>query len=389
MISQYSVQASSSGQRRAAAPGSIFSRTGTGGQWPLLRYAQCWEDADVLLESMNVRSGDVLLSIASGGENTLALLACSPGKVIAVDQNPAQLCCLQLKASAFRNLSYDELLVFMGSRHALAGERQSLYRGLRADLDPACARYFDEHPDMIGQGISSQGKFESYFALFRKFVLPLIHNVSTVGRLFAGQTLEQRRRFYDEVWNTPAWRLMFRIFFSRQVMGLAGRAPELFKYVEGPTAERILERVHLGLTEIDTRDNPYLQWILFGRHLSALPFALRPENFQAIRRNLDALTLKCSTIDACLDTLNDCSLNGCNLSDIFEYMSAEEYVALLRKLCQKTVSGGRLVYWNMLVPRRSPPVLHQDLIVMIDIASQCQRRDKAFFYSQFVVEEVA
>ncbi len=39
-----------------------------------LRYAQCWEDADVLVAGLAVRPGDTVLSVASAGDNTLALL---------------------------------------------------------------------------------------------------------------------------------------------------------------------------------------------------------------------------------------------------------------------------------------------------------------------------
>lgn len=35
-----------------------------------LRYAQCWEDADVLLEALDVGPDSVCLSIASAGENS-------------------------------------------------------------------------------------------------------------------------------------------------------------------------------------------------------------------------------------------------------------------------------------------------------------------------------
>ncbi len=61
-----------------------------------IRYAQCWEDADVLLEALDVQPGDTCLSIASGGDNTLALLTRQPGRVVALDLNPAQLACLRL-----------------------------------------------------------------------------------------------------------------------------------------------------------------------------------------------------------------------------------------------------------------------------------------------------
>ncbi len=37
-----------------------------------IRYAQCWEDADVLLDALDVQAGDTCLSIASAGDNSLS-----------------------------------------------------------------------------------------------------------------------------------------------------------------------------------------------------------------------------------------------------------------------------------------------------------------------------
>ena len=43
-----------------------------------------------------------------------------------------------------------------------------------------------------------------------------------------------------------------------------------------------------------------------------------------------------------------------NLSDIFEYMSEANFHCLLEKLVRHARPGGRLAYWNMLVPRSAP-----------------------------------
>ncbi len=89
-----------------------------GADFTAVRYAQCWEDADVLLDALSVQPGDVCLSIASAGDNALAMLARHPAKVFAVDLNPAQLACLELRVAAYRLLSYEDLLVILGSRRA-------------------------------------------------------------------------------------------------------------------------------------------------------------------------------------------------------------------------------------------------------------------------------
>src|SRR2546421_8640553 len=91
-----------------------------------VRYAQCWEDADVLLEALDVRPGDVCLSIASAGDNTLALLTRNPARVVAVDLSPAQIACLELRVAAYQSLCHPELLELLGS--SPSNRRGDLYR---------------------------------------------------------------------------------------------------------------------------------------------------------------------------------------------------------------------------------------------------------------------
>ncbi|HXC65465.1 MAG TPA: DUF3419 family protein, partial [bacterium] len=51
-----------------------------------IRYASVWEDADVLCQALApVAKGGRLLSIASAGDNALALLTLGPSRVVAAD----------------------------------------------------------------------------------------------------------------------------------------------------------------------------------------------------------------------------------------------------------------------------------------------------------------
>ena len=49
-----------------------------------VRYAQVWEDADVLLAALDVQPGDTVLSICSAGDNALALLTTDAARVVAL-----------------------------------------------------------------------------------------------------------------------------------------------------------------------------------------------------------------------------------------------------------------------------------------------------------------
>lgn len=362
------------------------SEASTKADFSRVRYAQCWEDADVLLAALDIQPGDRCLSIASGGDNALAMLTRHPGKVLAIDLNPAQLYCLELRVAAYRTLEHGELLELIGSH--LSDRRLELYQRCRPLLGEDAGRFWDAHSDHIERGIGSVGKFENYFRIFRERVLPLVHPAARVIELLQPRSAEEQRDFYNQVWDTWRWRLLFRLFFSRFAMGRLGRDPRFFDYVQGSVAERILQRTRYALTELSPAENPYLQWILLGRHLNAFPLALRQEHFDTIRNNLDALEWRLASVEGFCRTEPPSSIQRFNLSDVFEYMSEEATGHLLRSLASIGSQGARLAYWNMLAPRSRPESLAGTLQPKKELAEELHQSDKAFFYSRFVVEEV-
>ena len=54
---------------------------------------------------------------------------------------------------------------------------------------------------------------------FRRCVLPLVHGRSRVRELLRRRPVVGRRAFYLRHWDTWTWRLLFRLFFSRPVLG--------------------------------------------------------------------------------------------------------------------------------------------------------------------------
>lgn len=351
-----------------------------------IRYAQCWEDADVLVTALNADQGGHCLSIASAGDNSLALLAAGAERVVALDLNPAQLACLALRVAAYRELTHAEFLELMGSRPS--SRRRDLYQRCRPLLDGESRAFWDSQGESVDAGIGGAGKFEHYFALFRERVLPLVHRGKTIDRLLEGGSYEARQAFYAKRWDTWRWRLLFKVFFSRFVMGRMGRDPSFFRYVEGSVAEHILKHTRYALTELDPSENPYLHWILTGTHGEALPYALREKAFETIRDRLDRIEWHLLSIEDYLERHPGVRFDGFNLSDIFEYMSEENYEALLQRLVDAANPDARLAYWNMLVPRSRPGHMAERVEPLAELAKTLHADDKAFFYMDFVVEAV-
>jgi S-adenosylmethionine-diacylglycerol 3-amino-3-carboxypropyl transferase len=61
----------------------------------------------------------------------------------------------------------------------------------------------------------------------------------------------------------------------------------------------------------------------------------------------------------------------------------------LRNLAAAGAKGGRLAYWNMMVPRSRPESLKHMLKPLDALSRALHAKDKAFFYRAFVVEEIA
>jgi S-adenosylmethionine-diacylglycerol 3-amino-3-carboxypropyl transferase len=348
-----------------------------------IRYAQVWEDAEVLIDALAAAPGSTLVSIASAGDNALALLTTDPARVIAVDLSEAQLQCLRLRIEAYRRLQHEELLELMGSRPS--ERRPALLSRLTADLDEDTRAFWDQHARAIERyGLGGVGKFERYFRIFRRFILPLVHGRDRIERLLRPKAQPQRAEEY-RTWNNRRWRFLLRLFFSRAVMGRLGRDPAFFAFAEGDLPEQVACRTRAALVDLDPSLNPYLTWILTGRHAEALPLALRPEHFAIIRSRLDRIEILRKPLEQVAESA--LQVDGWNLSDIFEYMTPAEHEHAYARLLEATRLGGRLVYWNMMVPRTVPRVCAARVRAHTERAAALHRRDMAFFYRALMIEE--
>ena len=80
--------------------------------------------------------------------------------------------------------------------------------------------------------------------------------------------------------------------------------------------------------------------------------------------------------------------DGFNLSDIFEYLDPATGRGIYTELLTVAKPGARLVYWNTLVPRHLPAELSDRVRPLTELSQQLFARDLAFFYCDFVVDEV-
>ena len=344
-----------------------------------INYAQCWEDEDILQEALQVGPADRVLSICSGGDNSIKL-ALEGAEVVAVDLSFQQIALTELKLAGGR-LPYEEHLQLLGLLEG--GRRVHIYHHVREHLSEDARSFWDDNEGTIRLGVLKLGRFERYLETFRTKLLPLVHRSSTIEDFLHLESVAQQARFYEECWDNLRWRGLFRLFFSELVMARLGRSKEQFAQVDGPVGEAFLGRAKHAFSELPVRDNPYLQWMLAGRYLDleCSRAYLTREGHGMLGEAAERITLVHGDLESQVEAGG---WTAFNFSNLFEYVTPEHHEVLLRLSLDHSAPGARLAYWNTLVPRSRPESLADRLEV--HDTSDLLFRDRAFVYGGFNLE---
>ncbi len=346
-------------------------------KFDFIRYANCWEDADLLLAALNPQAHSRILSVSSAGDNTLALLATAPELLVAVDVNQVQLYLMELKSVCFKKLEYEDMLSFLSGASA---NNIQIYHLIKGELSADARVFWDANQHIIISGIIFEGKFEKYLLSFGRKILPFIHNKKNVTRLFEKKDALAQKEFYEDTWNNFRWKLLFRVFFNRKILGVFGRDPEFLEQVEIRVSSFLYEHAALHLSSKDVQSNYFLAFMFLGKFDFGLPFYLRRENFEKIKSNLPALKMQQGYAQDAFRKFG--KITHFNFSNIFEYMPKHTFEEFGKTLAMDTGAGSKFAFWNLMVTREFSTILPQSFhkLPAPDMV------DKGFFYKEFITE---
>lgn len=348
-----------------------------------IKYSLCWEDPQLVTRALQISRKDVVLTVASGGENVFALLLQNPKKVIAIDNNLSQIFLVRLKAAAIKTLEFEEFLEFVGLRQS--SQRLHYLDKCLKHLQNDEIAFWNSMRNKVEKGIMHCGKFESYLRIFRKYILSLVLTKEQILHYLSSSNLQQQRQFYYTCWETVRWRLLFRLFFSKSLMQILGRDKSYFKNATmGNIANHYYTQARKGITQIPVKDNYFMHLILRG--IFPTPFKHHPyadkQNFEKLKIIVDTIVYIHNDVTHYLQQSKE-NITKYNLSDIFEKCSQQAYEEILEQISKRSNKGTRICYWNNLVPRKHHPVKK-----LLNVESeQLRREDRVFFYSDFIIEE--
>ena len=346
-----------------------------------IRYANCWEDAELLLQGLNLLPGSKVLSIGSAGDNSFSLLTSAPQQVVVVDISPVQLYLIELKREAIRLLDRNTFMGFMDFLPMTAVKRTEIFKQIRSRLTLSARAYWDAKEEMIQLGLIHQGKFERYFQLFAHKVLPLIHSHEKVNQLIAKKSPKAQALFFEQQWNTWRWRNFFKVFFSKYVMGRLGRDKRFLQEVELKVSDFILKQAQQHLSSPNAQENYMLNYALTRDFQGTYPHYLKEASYKLIQERLDQLILVQGYVEEALDTYGP--FDAFNLSNIFEYLDEQSFQKLSTRLIEGGSCQAKYAYWNLMVDR----IMSQNATGLERMQKTDYQSDRGFFYKRFVLEE--
>jgi len=268
----------------------------------------------------------------------------------------------------------------------LARNRWKLFSMIQDELSEDERDYWRKHKTMIEAGIIHCGKLEMYLSLFRKTVLRLTLNRTKIRTFLSLNSIAEQQKFFNTYWNRWFWKSLFHIFFSRLLLK-SGRDESYFDYNTLPNVgKHYYARSTYGITQIPVAENYFMHMILSGsipKYMSKHPY-LDETNFRKLKNAVSKIEYVHDDVSSHLGK-NKFKYTKLNLSDIFERLSQKEYEEVLKKLTSFLKPGTRICYWNNMVIRKKSL---KQLKYELPESKKLFKRDKIFFYSDFIIQTV-
>ena len=343
-----------------AAAEPIRRRRLDGARDDRLFFGQVREDPRLELEALRPTAADRVVVVTSGGCTALSLLAAGAGEVVAVDLNRAQNHLLELTAAAVTTMSPRPAIAMLGGARESGAARRQRYRALRGLLTAEARDYWDARPAQIARGVLAAGASERFIAVVVRVLRLAVHGDARIRRLLACRTLDEQRALYEREWDTRRWRWLFALLLNRRAFDRA-YDPAFFRHVENPSfARHFLALARHALTEVPVESNYFLHQMLTGVYPVGVPDGVPPylsaEGGAAVATGRSRLMAVDADVTTFLRTQPDRSVSCFALSNVCEWLGADEVDALFAEVARTATPDARLCFRNFVgwteVPER-------------------------------------
>jgi len=326
---------------------------------PTFLYTQSWEDPHADAPYLELGPEDTVLTLTSGGCNSIDKCLHDVKAVYSVDCNPAQNSLLELKRTAIRRLDYEDFWLLFGE-----GKHQDFDRIFERDLMPFLSQkaimFWKAHKYYFKDGLYYHGGMGKV-VMVMQVLFKLLGLQSTVNKMLASTTIEEQVAHFDRCWLVRLFRyspafitsvmsdIVALLLFNRITLwfggGIPGKQADLIQK-DGVHLSDYAARTFVGVIKgsLIARDNYFYYNCLTG-HFShqSCPDYLKEENFRKLKddKAIDTLHI---VDDFFLPTLKKRTYTKIVLMDHLDWLSDADSSEVARALGTQVPKGGRVIW---------------------------------------------
>ncbi|MEL7047750.1 MAG: DUF3419 family protein [Pseudomonadota bacterium] len=362
-------------------------------------YPQIWEDPVVDLEALQLKDGENITAIASGGCNILSYLTAADVKVTAIDLNPAHIALNKLKLTAAQFLpNYAAFHRFFAEADANENVR-AYFTYLQEHLDADTRKYWESRDRLGRRRVGYFGKNLYRHGLLGTFIgashmLARMHGRNPRNILRA-KTREEQRQIFDKELAPLFEKRHIRWLISKPSalfgLGIPPSQYEALKGNENHMAEVLRQRLERLACEFDLQDN-YFAWQAFGRRYASggsgpLPPYLQREHYEKLRERAKNITVVHASftehLAQQLPETRDCYV----LLDAQDWMTDEQLTDLWTQIDRTVRPGGRVIFRTAgeetILPGRVPDEILSKFSYDVEFGKQMTIKDRSSIYGGF------
>jgi S-adenosylmethionine:diacylglycerol 3-amino-3-carboxypropyl transferase len=331
---------------------------------------------------LDIKQGDRILCVASGGELPLNLLCVNDNvSITAVDISVSQIYLSRLKMKAATDMEYPTNGYFLGYGKMRNEQRKHLYHTVvKSFLERDERDFWDENQKAIEEGVINAGRFELYMKKLRLLLTFAIGKQHLEDLINCRTVQEQEELFDKKIASRKAVQYLFKTAFHPLIYKKRGLSSKGLMHATANTGEKYFNGFRSFCTVSPASANFFLQYFLLGicNIPEALPEYLRETNRKVLRERAHQLNFhQTSVVNALQNGAKD-TFNKVHLSNIGDWLSATEFKELL-SVCKEKLNGNAKLCYRYLHKNQLDEI--DDLAVTVEDCISLQEKDRFPFYS--------
>jgi len=364
-------------------------------------YNQIWEDPDVDLAALDLKSHHKLIAIASGGCNILNYLAADPARIVAVDLNPNHVALTKLKIAALKELpDHESFFRFFGEANDKLN-RDAFDDVLSARLDGTTRDYWEKHIPLHGRRINMFARNLYRYGLMGRFI-GILHAIAKIQgkrleEIIEAKTPAEQRAAFDRIiapmLENKAIQMLSKSPVSLYALGIPpAQYDELVAGSNGNPILVLRQRVEKLACDFPVNEN-YFAWQAFARgydteNREAIPAYLRYETYDLIRSRTDRVDVHHASMIDFLKAQPAQSLHRFVLLDAQDWMTPAVNSALWEQIDRTADTRDARVIFRTAgsdtpLPRKLPPSLLAPWTYQEYESRVLHARDRSSIYGGF------